>query len=292
MGEVLERVLVCPHCHGKLTATGDRLRCGDGACGFVASVTDGIVNIAETTAPSFFDTKVPVMLHGANDPGSYSVFYEGQSRVVTQELEAADVIVDVGCGPRLLYRRPAGTLAIGVDMSLAALRHNPDVDVRVWGSARCLPLANDSVDAVVCFYVLHHLVSSTVAENRDLLAGVFREFARVIRPGGQLLVCEVAPWRPVTLAQRLGWDLAKRVLKTKLDMFFWPTDVLVAVGHTHLPAGTVRRSRTFQAPSGTTFAPIFAVPWIRIPRFLYPFAVCLYHWRLPGPRQGQSEVSA
>ncbi len=154
MDEMLERLLVCPHCHGKLTATGDRLRCGDVGCGFVASVTEGIVNLVEHAPPSFFDSKVPVMLNGADDPGSYAVFYDGQARAVARELEGADVILDVGCGPRLMYRRPAGALAIGVDLSIAGLRRNTDVDVRVWGSARRLPLANGSVDAVVCFYVL------------------------------------------------------------------------------------------------------------------------------------------
>ncbi len=103
-------------------------------------------------------------------------------------------------------------------------------------------------------------------------------------------MCDVAPWRPVTGAQRVGWDIAKRILGTKLDMFFWPPEVLVAAGHAHLPAGTVLRSRTFQVPAGTTFAPVFAVPWIRIPRLLYPFAVCMYQWRLAGSRPARTAV--
>jgi SAM-dependent methyltransferase len=276
----LEGLLACPRCHGPLARTADMFRCRHAPCGFQASLVDGIVNVAGAGVSSFFDSKVPVMLHGADDPGSHAVFYAEQARAVEEALPEAGVIVDVGCGPRLMYTPPPTATVIGVDLSYESLRYNKDVHLRIFGTATALPLLRASVDTVVCFYLLHHLVARSRAETSGVLVGALREFGRVLRPGGRLLVFEVSPWAPVWALQRVGWDTAKRLLGPKLDMFFWARSHLLRIAGEAL-AGAEVTHHTFRAARWTMFPPVFALPRLRIPRALYPFDICMYCWRIP-----------
>jgi len=47
-----------------------------------------------------------------------------------------------------------------------------------------------------------------------------------------------------------------------------------------LPAGTDLEYLAYQIPPLTTFPPLFAVQGFRLPRMLYPFEICMYHWQL------------
>jgi hypothetical protein len=99
----------------------------------------------------------------------------------------------------------------------------------------------------------------------------------VVKPGGDLLVFEVSPWQPVWLAERLLWNTAKSVLGKKLDMCFYPAEVYERVGRAALPGARFSR-QSFSTSMVSTFPPAFSLPWLRIPRFLYPFHVNLYRW--------------
>jgi ubiquinone/menaquinone biosynthesis C-methylase UbiE len=97
-------------------------------------------------------------------------------------------ILDVGCGTggMLTLLRKYG-LAIGLDISdfglhLAA-RRGPDPLLQ--GSALTLPFADDSFDLVTGFDVLYH-----EQVDDDLVA--LREFHRVCRPGGSLILTDSA----------------------------------------------------------------------------------------------------
>jgi hypothetical protein len=50
----------------------------------------------------------------------------------------------------------------------------------------------------------------------------------------------------------------------------------------HLPPGTALEFRSFRVSPWTTFPPAFALQWLRVPRVVYPFEICMYHWR-PDP---------
>jgi len=96
------------------------------------------------------------------------------------------VALDAACGTgrfaEFLARR--GHRVIGVDSSpdmLAyALRRVPDGEFHV-GELDRLPLPDDSVDVIVCALALEHVP----------LPPVFAEFARVLRPGGDLVISDV-----------------------------------------------------------------------------------------------------
>jgi SAM-dependent methyltransferase len=101
----------------------------------------------------------------------------------------AGVAVDAACGTgryaRFLAER--GHRVIGVDSSPDMLAHAdaavPSAEFRVGELAR-LPVDDATADLVVCALALTHVPD---------LAPVFAEFARVLRPGGQLVVSDLHP---------------------------------------------------------------------------------------------------
>jgi SAM-dependent methyltransferase len=99
-------------------------------------------------------------------------------------LPAEPVVLDVGCGDgaRTLANLPAG--AVGLDFSATGLAlargRVPDASL-VRGDMRSLPLADASVDAITAYHAVFHV-------PRTDQPGVYREFARVLRPGGRLLM--------------------------------------------------------------------------------------------------------
>jgi demethylmenaquinone methyltransferase/2-methoxy-6-polyprenyl-1,4-benzoquinol methylase len=115
-------------------------------------------------------------------------------------------LLDVAIGTGLIAeaaRRivgPAGAV-IGLDLSeamLAEARRKLDIPL-IQGLADSLPLADGTIDVIVMGYAIRHI---------DDLESCFREFRRVLVPGGILLLLEVSsPTRPIyrtTLARYLG----------------------------------------------------------------------------------------
>lgn len=107
-------------------------------------------------------------------------------------------LLDAGCGTgnyATVLAPHIGSLAI-VDASeqmlavatakLAATVGAPTVTARV-ATLQALPFENDSFDAVITNQVLHHLESESEAGWPEH-AKVFAEYARVLRPGGVLVV--------------------------------------------------------------------------------------------------------
>jgi demethylmenaquinone methyltransferase/2-methoxy-6-polyprenyl-1,4-benzoquinol methylase len=83
-----------------------------------------------------------------------------------------------------------GVHAIACDFSQGMLRAGASRPVpKVAGDAMALPLADESVDGVVISFGLRNVADPKAA---------MREFHRVTRPGGTLVVCEFSSpvWRP------------------------------------------------------------------------------------------------
>ncbi len=110
---------------------------------------------------------------------------------------------DLGCGTGALLPTLAPHVArvIGVDASeemLAAARDRvrdlPNVDLRE-GALEALPLADASLDAVTLMLVLHHLPAPAVA---------LAEAARVLKPGGRILIVDMTSHDREEYRQRMG----------------------------------------------------------------------------------------
>jgi demethylmenaquinone methyltransferase / 2-methoxy-6-polyprenyl-1,4-benzoquinol methylase len=101
-------------------------------------------------------------------------------------LARGSVVLDLACGTGdlgAIAQRRGGYRTLGADLSwgmLAARRPGQPV---VQSDVLHLPMADGSVDGVVCGYALRNFTD---------LRGSFDEVARVLRPGGRLAALEVA----------------------------------------------------------------------------------------------------
>lgn len=274
----VERLLACPTCRAPLRVEDSRIACRAAPEHLDGTLTDDdVVFLGDRSQVSFFDDRHEVMEAGKACEGAWCLCYEHQATAIEPFLRANTTILDVGCGPSLPYRKPDGCFAIGLEASYESIRVNRALDMRVYGTAAALPLPDRSVDTVLCFYSIHHMTGRDVRENWATVGTVFDEFARVLKPGGDLLVCEVSPWRAAWVAQNLLWDAAKKALGPRLDMFFYTERAYRQLGERALPAASFSK-QAYGASMLSTFPPAFSVPWLRVPRFLYPFHVNLYRW--------------
>lgn len=102
--------------------------------------------------------------------------------ILTASLPPGGVVADVGCGPGrdIALLRAQGFRVIGIDLSLGQLRTNGSPGV-VQADMRQLPLRAGSADAIWCQAALLHI-------PRAAVPAVLAEFARAVRPGGELYV--------------------------------------------------------------------------------------------------------
>ena len=103
-------------------------------------------------------------------------------------LSTPSVVLDAGCGQGtpVLPEVSTTATAVGVDFSREQLRlateHAPDASL-VQGDMTTLPFRSATFDAVVAYWSLIHV-------PMDDHQTVLEEFARVLRPGGRILVTE------------------------------------------------------------------------------------------------------
>jgi ubiquinone/menaquinone biosynthesis C-methylase UbiE len=122
-------------------------------------------------------------------------------------------VLEAGCGTGLLLRETAGFArsALGLDLSRGMLGAARGRGLPVLqGSLTDLPLPAASFDVVYSMKVLPH-----VPPIREAVA----ELARVVRPGGHLLLEFYNPWSLRYLAKRLGGPAAISANTTDRDVF-------------------------------------------------------------------------
>jgi ArsR family transcriptional regulator len=113
------------------------------------------------------------------------------------------IVGDLGCGTGTVLSAIAPHVArvVGVDASdemlasaRARVRDLTSVELRR-GSLESLPLADASLDAAVMMLVLHHLPTPAAALG---------EAARVLKPGGRLLIVDMTPHEREEYRQQMG----------------------------------------------------------------------------------------
>jgi SAM-dependent methyltransferase len=274
--EQIRTLLVCPECRQPLDAGQEKLWCQ--GCGFEGAIRDDVVVLGKAAAASYFDDKFLVMRDGhSREGGDWEFAYAQQVAFLERYLRTGSMLLDVGCGPSIGYKKPDGCFLAGLEYSFPSIRSNRDVDLRICGSAAALPFAEGAVDVVICFYSLHHMVGESVHESRTILEKVLGELGRVLKPGGHLVVFEMRPWWPFRIAQRSLWSAARKVLGGRLDMYMWPQSALEPPGKARIP-GARFEVRVFDTSMLQTFSPVFAIPWLKVPRVLYPLSPVAYVW--------------
>lgn len=116
------------------------------------------------------------------------------------------IVVDIGCGPGNVYRALGDRcgiprLLIGVDVSLGGLHIAQELGyIPVLADAQHLPFIDGFADVVTVNATVHHC---------DDMAQVLREAARLVRPGG-LLIIDQDPQRTMwgdSLMAQLLWRI-------------------------------------------------------------------------------------
>jgi ubiquinone/menaquinone biosynthesis C-methylase UbiE len=107
-----------------------------------------------------------------------------------------DKVLDVGCGAgeTVRFLRETHQLdAMGIDPALTGAREQADPNLPIWrGTADALPFEEESLDGILC-----ECSFSLFDRPESVLAG----FARVLKPGGRLLISDVyARGRPAEIS--------------------------------------------------------------------------------------------
>ena len=114
------------------------------------------------------------------------------------------VFLDYACGAgleTLKAARMGAALAIGLDVSNVSIANATEAARREGLSDRCVfiegdceatGLPDESVDTVLCSYMLHHLD----------LTHAYPELHRILKPGGSILACEALNYNPVAKLYR------------------------------------------------------------------------------------------
>jgi len=112
--------------------------------------------------------------------------------LVRAGLEPGMTVADIGCGTGIVseFAReivgPGGHV-ISIDPSEGMLGEavkRGRATAPIIGKGEALPLADDSVDFLCMGFALRHVADLTIT---------FQEYARVLRPGGKLLIMEMTP---------------------------------------------------------------------------------------------------
>lgn len=231
----LATALACPICGARIRASTAGWRCRSGhehpVQNGIADLTGGAPD--ESTGSTFDGLYGTVYDFGIRQRGlaerAGRLFWGTNLRPMFALMDrgarmaAGMVVVDVPCGSAPVLdgvARVKGTY-IGIDMSMAMLERAaartstmPGSITFVRGDATALPLGDASVDRILCFNGLHVIPDK---------AQVLREFARVLRPGGEILGSVLA--RPRTMGERL-----RRPWTSRAAWFFHPADAEVLPG--------------------------------------------------------------
>jgi len=99
-------------------------------------------------------------------------------RIITGMADREGKILDIGCGSSRIFEALLG--AVGLDINKKKLRYRRSLgNSLLCATLECLPVASESFDQVICSEVIEHVPQ----DER-----IFREFHRVLRPGGTLIL--------------------------------------------------------------------------------------------------------
>jgi SAM-dependent methyltransferase len=172
----------------------------------------------------------------------------------------------------------AGAVTVA-DRSLGMLRHWAAKGLTtVRCDARVLPFDPASFDHVVLPLVLHHLAGSHGWAARRQARRALAEAARVLRPGGRLWISEfcVRPWLyalelAVSPLTRLALAAARIPLVVMHSVSFYES-ALRELGFTEVEAAAVWAP---EPRAGDLIQPVIGLPWLVVPRWLYPVSPTL-----------------
>lgn len=168
-------------------------------------------------------------------------------------------VLDAGCGRRLsLSKELSGTArVVGIDLEPDLLTDNRSNPFGVRGDVTALPFVSESFDMVISRSVVEHLQAPVDA---------FREFARILRPGGILILVTPNKYDYVSLLAHLTPHSFHQRIVSRIfgvspdDVFptFYRANTRGAIRKSMTAAGLSERSVALIAhyPAYLSFSPI------------------------------------
>ncbi|MBI2724171.1 MAG: class I SAM-dependent methyltransferase [Chloroflexi bacterium] len=131
-------------------------------------------------------------------PPAFRGMYDRFSDVIHAYVRRGDVMLDAGCGSGRVFQyhfdegqRPSRI--VGIDVTEEP-KGNRNIDDAARADLTALPFQDGTFDLAI---------SSHVAEHLTQPEAVFRELARVLKPGGRLLILTPNRWHYVTISSAL-----------------------------------------------------------------------------------------
>ncbi len=131
-------------------------------------------------------------------PPQFRGMYDRFSDVIHDHVRAGDVMLDAGCGSGRVFQyafdaQQKPRLIVGIDMTDEP-KGNRNIDAAARADLGRLPFRDGVFDIAISSHVAEHL---TEPER------VFGELARVLKPGGRLLILTPNRWHYVTISSAL-----------------------------------------------------------------------------------------
>jgi ubiquinone/menaquinone biosynthesis C-methylase UbiE len=136
---------------------------------------------------------------------------------ISRYLQPGMRLLDAGCGSEMGFTREFVSkvdMAVGIDIE--PIKNSPFNPCALRGDLHRLPFVNSSFDIVISKSVLEHLINPET---------VFREFARVLKPNGILVILTPNQYDYVSLIARATpfwfhrWILSKLLQRNEGDTF-------------------------------------------------------------------------
>lgn len=101
-----------------------------------------------------------------------------------------NVLLDAGCGKKGIMNKYKGRfeLSIGIDLSLSAIKQNTSLDGYALANLDHIPFPDGSFDIIISQWVVEHMPDPE---------SCFREFYRVLKKGGGLILVTNSIYHPI-----------------------------------------------------------------------------------------------
>ncbi|MBI5442359.1 MAG: class I SAM-dependent methyltransferase [Deltaproteobacteria bacterium] len=214
-------------------------------------------------------------------PAGMRPFHEATARRIESGL-AGSVLCIGGLWSRADLSSRGYRLTV-MDASAAMLRHYGSEGVLlVQGDACRIGFPDGTFDHVVLPLLLHHVAGSSAISARRNVREVLGGVARVLRPGGSVWIHEfcVPPavyGVEILSAPFVRWGLAlARIPLVVMHTRGFYRSALVESGFHRVEVETVRPLTA----SPTWIRPVIGLPWLTVPRWIYPARPTLITARL------------
>jgi SAM-dependent methyltransferase len=144
--------------------------------------------------------------------------YRNIRRAITEEVSGTEALLDIGNGGVFEYDTSTVGSIVAVDLFLDDLpeSHFPPNATARSGDALALQEPEDRYDAALHAFVYHHLVGDSPGDMLVNARQAIAEAARVVRPGGRLIVAESCVPRWFYWVERVAYRPLKLLAKTPL----------------------------------------------------------------------------